>query len=253
MKIQNILRPKTYPAYIAHIRRIIQQIHKDAVISYAQEGEDIIIHRAFKHLKITKPTYLDIGAHHPTRLSNTYLFYTRGFSGVCVEPNPQLAKLFRKKRRRDIMLEVAIGTSTGNVTLHIVSDTSLSTVSDTQAIYFSGTSKHHITKNITVPQMTIMDVVHKYFTHPPSLISIDIEGLDFEVLKTINLNKYRPAVFCIETLTYDEHGGQRKLNEINEYMERYHYFQFADTFINTIFVDLYAWEKIQKIRKGNAK
>ncbi|MFM6249337.1 MAG: hypothetical protein ACKPEQ_09345, partial [Dolichospermum sp.] len=57
-------------------------------ISYSQCGEDLIINFIFNNLGIINPSYLDIGAHHPTYLSNTYSFYRKGCQGVCVEPDP---------------------------------------------------------------------------------------------------------------------------------------------------------------------
>ena len=253
MKMRNIFKLTLYPAYIAHARHIFRQIHKDATASYAQEGEDIIVLRAFKHLKILKPTYLDIGAHHPTILSNTYLFYREGFRGVCVEPNPKLVTLFQKLRPRDTVLAVAVGTTHGKVMLNMISDASLSTTSTVQAKYFSGLSKHTIENKIIVPQVTITEILQQYFTLPPDFVSIDIEGMDFEVLKTFNLDTFRPPIFCIETLTYDEYGNQRKLENIIIYMNNNDYFLFADTYVNTIFIDQRIWKKIQNIKKDSVK
>jgi hypothetical protein len=51
-------------------------------VSYSQCGEDILIDFVFKQLKIENPSYLDIGAHHPFHLNNTYYFYKNGSSGV---------------------------------------------------------------------------------------------------------------------------------------------------------------------------
>ena len=47
-------------------------------LSYAQSGEDLILAHLFYKLNIAKPTYLDIGANHPSFISNTYFFYLRG-------------------------------------------------------------------------------------------------------------------------------------------------------------------------------
>jgi hypothetical protein len=57
-------------------------------VSYSQCGEDIIINFILTCLKIDKPTYMDIGAHHPFRFSNTALFYEAGCHGINIEPDP---------------------------------------------------------------------------------------------------------------------------------------------------------------------
>ena len=54
-------------------------------------------------------TYLDIGANHPVRLNNTYLFYLRGYKGVLVEPNVSLCERLRAVRPRDTTLAAGIG------------------------------------------------------------------------------------------------------------------------------------------------
>ena len=51
-------------------------------IGYAQTGEDIVVAVIFDYIKHPKPTYLDVGAHDPVRLNNTFLFYLQGSRGV---------------------------------------------------------------------------------------------------------------------------------------------------------------------------
>ena len=57
-------------------------------ISYSQLGEDLIIEFVFNGIGINKINYLDIGAHHPIEINNTYLFYLKGSYGVLIEPDP---------------------------------------------------------------------------------------------------------------------------------------------------------------------
>ena len=67
------------------------------------------------------------------------------------------------------------------------------------------------------------------------------EGLDLEVLQSFDFNKCRPPVFCVETLTYTETEAVQKIPDIIKYMESHDYFVFADTYLNTIFVDKQRW------------
>ncbi len=243
MKIRNLFDPKRYPGYIEFLILSLRKLHKDSRSSFSQAGEDLLIRFAFRFLNITDSAYLDIGAHHPTHLSNTFNFYQNGSRGVCIEPNPALAKLFKKIRPRDTVLGVAVGTVKGETTLHIVSDNALSTISSVQAEYFSGTSKHVVAKEIRVSTRTVMDIISEYFpTTPPDLVSLDIEGMDLEVLKSFDFTRCRPPVFCVETLTYDETKAVHKIPEIIEYMTSRGYFIFADTYLNTIFVDKQRWD-----------
>lgn len=243
MKISNLFTPRRYPGYIEFLMLSFRKLHKDSRSSFSQAGEDLLIRFAFRFLNVTDSTYLDIGAHHPTHLSNTFKFYQNGSHGVCIEPNPSLAKFFKKIRPRDTVLEIAIGTTRGETLLHVISDNALSTTSPVQAEYFSGTSKYFVAKEIRVPTRTVMNIIEEYFpTIPPNLVSLDIEGMDLEVLKSFDFTKCRPPVFCVETLTYDETKAIHKIPEIIEYMTSQGYFVFADTYLNTIFVDKQHWD-----------
>jgi hypothetical protein len=69
----------------------------------------------------------------------------------------------------------------------------------------------------------------------PDFLSLDIEGLDLLVLKTINLKSNYPKVICVETTIYDGNKiDQKKSVEIIEFLRSNGYTIYADTFINTI-------------------
>lgn len=78
---------------------------------YSQEGEDVILARMFEHQ--SSGFYVDIGAHHPRRFSNTRLLAEKGWRGINVDPLPGVMKLFRKDRPADINLEIAISQARG--------------------------------------------------------------------------------------------------------------------------------------------
>jgi hypothetical protein len=67
-----------------------------AIKSYSQEGEDMILRRIFEGQE--KGFYVDVGAHHPRRFSNTYYFYKLGWAGVNLEPNPDALIAFKADR-----------------------------------------------------------------------------------------------------------------------------------------------------------
>src|SRR6476660_6140909 len=90
--------------------------------SYSQAGEDQIVRYIFQATGINQPTYLDIGANHPYICSNTYLFYSRGSRGVCVEPDEDCFALLKKSRKRDKLLQAAIGAKPGNADLYVFPD-----------------------------------------------------------------------------------------------------------------------------------
>src|SRR5579862_7473571 len=112
---------------------------RDAKRSYAQAGEDLIIDFVIQAMQIENVTYLDIGAHHPTKFSNTYLFYKRGFQGVVVEPDPELMGSIRRARPRDTCIEAGVGVqSTAGARLFVMSARTLNTFSEEEAKRYEG-------------------------------------------------------------------------------------------------------------------
>jgi FkbM family methyltransferase len=211
-------------------------------ISYAQCGEDLIVSFIFSGLKMSDWTYLDIGAHHPTQISNTYLFYKQGHRGVCVEPDPILFAEILRVRGEDVCLNVGVGVNDESAAdFFIMSSKSLNTFSKADAERYGAYHQENIEKVVRLPLVSINSLAEKYFKPHPNFISVDIEGLDFEVLKTFDFDRFRTEVFCVETLTYTTDKSERKMNEIIDLMTSAGYFTYADTYINTIFVKRDSW------------
>ena len=217
-----------------------------SVTSYSQSGEDIIIKNLLEnYFQKDKITYLDIGAYHPYNLSNTYIFYKNGSSGICIEPDNFLYEFYKEKRPNDICINAGIGVN-GNTEadFFIMSVKTLNTFSRDDAEYVQKEYGYNIQEVVKVKLLNINDIVLEYFNEPPDFVSLDVEGLDYEIIKTFDFNKCRPFVFCIETINFEEDRRKQKKNmEIINHMINNDYFIYGETFINTIFVDKKAWDK----------
>ena len=215
---------------------------KYAKVSYSQCGEDLILSSIFGALKIKKPSYIDIGAHDASYLSNTYLFYLNGSSGLCIEPNPYLLEKFKKKRKRDLCLNVGVGVSSAKeAPFYVMTSSTLSSFSKEEAERLVGYGHEKIKEVIQLPLISFKQAVETYLQGKPNLVSLDVEGLDLEILRSIDFSLCRPEVFCVETLTYTEDNSGVKITPIIEFMKNNGYFVYADTWVNTIFVDKAAW------------
>jgi len=211
--------------------------------SYSQSGEDLIVDFIFDTLKINTRHYLDVGAHDPTNLSNTYLFYSRGHRGVAVEPDPDLVNVFTKQRPEDTCLNVGVGEKKQRkVPFYLMEPSTLNTFSEKEAQtyqkYYPWTSLRKIVK---MPIVNINDVVKKHFKDGLDFLSIDTEGLDTAIIKSIDFKKYQPTVICVETAVYTGKSSLTKNQEIITYLRHNNYFVYADTFVNTIFVHYQIW------------
>ena len=225
-------------------RRLGKWVMPEAQYGYSQFGEDLILAHLFAQLEIKKPTYLDIGANEPRYISNTYYFYTRGSRGVLIEPNPYLYKKLKNYRPRDIVLNTGIGindTTEADFYMFPNYANGLNTFSEKEARHWEetgmkGLGKVAVEKVIKLPLIPINQVLEKYFKDKaPDFISLDVEGLDLEILKSLDFETYKPAVICVETLAYDENQKGFKLNNIIDFMSEKKYDVYADTSVNTIF------------------
>lgn len=205
--------------------------------SYSQAGEDQLVRYLFQSMGITNPTYLDIGANHPYICSNTFLFYSRGSKGVCIEPDEDCFSLLKKSRKRDTLLQAAVSSTPGTAELYVFPDpyTGWNTLSKTEAESRAQQTGVPIRKVLPIPVLHINDVMSKYFNPHPNFLSLDVEGLDLEILQSIDFTKYRPEVICVETVTFSMQQEEQKISAIAGFLLSKDYFIFGDTHINTIF------------------
>jgi FkbM family methyltransferase len=211
------------------------QVHGDE--SFSQAGEDLIVRFFFQVRGIGKITYLDIGANDPIELSNTYYFYRRGYRGVLVEPNVSLCEKLRAVRPEDTTLVAGIGaTSAKEADYYIMSQPGLNTFSKEEADHQTEVTKGRfsVKEVIKMPLLNINDVMIKYFRDAPTFLSVDTEGLDLEILKSINYERFRPNVICAETLVS---STSKMIPEIPEFMASRGYVARGGSFVNTVFVD----------------
>jgi len=207
--------------------------------SYAQCGEDLIID--FLALKFGWKTfsYLDIGTNHPKKFNNTYLFYKKGSRGVCVEPDKELVKSIRYYRKGDITLNVGLSSGKESMSdFYIMSVNTLNTFSKGDAEKLDKEGIYTIKEVVKVPLKNINAILSTSFKgKTPNLISIDVEGWNEEIIKSLDFDKHKPELLCLETVTFATDNTEKKIDSIIEFFKGKVYFVYADTFINTIFIN----------------
>jgi FkbM family methyltransferase len=209
------------------------------VRSFAQQGEDLIVAEMFRGpLRVPRPTYVDIGAHDPVIDSNTYYFYARGARGLLVEPNPTYAAKLRKERPGDDVLEAGIGPTEEDVfaDYYVVrGDGENNTFSKEQADAIVRQSGAQVIERVTkVMLMNVNQALAAHFANrAPDFLSIDTEGLDLAILRSLDFGRFRPRVVCAETCKMD--GSVEEA--IMELMKGHGYVVRGGTFVNTVFVD----------------
>jgi FkbM family methyltransferase len=168
--------------------------------SLAQEGEDLILARIFEHQD--RGTYVDVGAHHPLRFSNTHLLYRRGWRGVNIDAAPGSMRLFRKLRPRDVNLEVGIAATAEERPFYVFDEPALSTFDAERAKQLDH-PPYRITSIRQVRCAPLSTILREHSVTVIDLLTIDAEGFDFEVLQTLDWTATRPHVVLTEQFSRD--------------------------------------------------
>lgn len=169
-------------------------------LSFSQEGEDRLLSRFFEDKN--KGFYIDVGAHHPQWLSNTYYFYLKGWSGINIDAMPGCMNSFDKIRSKDINLEMAISNVEQELTYYEFNEPALNGFDKILSEERDKLEKYQITATHTIKTYQLSKILDKYLPVDQEIdfLSVDVEGLDLQVLQSNNWDKYRPKLVMAESL-----------------------------------------------------
>ncbi|MFC1582186.1 FkbM family methyltransferase [Planctomycetota bacterium] len=213
--------------------------------AYSQEGEDLILKRVLAS-KGRRGFFVDIGAHHPQRFSNTYIFYKKGWRGINVDAMPGSMEAFNELRPEDTNLEMGVSKQQAELTFYIFNDPALNGFSEVQArkIHDDPGNKFEIVREAKVSTMPLADLLDKHLPEGTAIdfMNVDVEGLDMEVLQSNNWDKYKPGIVAVESgcLTLDGLAD----DEVANYLSGKGYTPFAKTFKTVLYADAEFKEKL---------
>ena len=203
--------------------------------SYSQDGEDMIIRSFYEENMTHKGFFVDVGALHPFRFSNTMHFYEKGWRGINIEPTPNAIELFKKYRPNDIDLTLGIGETEQALTFYCFNEPALNTFSKAVAEERCLKPAYKITREIPVKVLPLAKVLDQYLPVGTGIdfMSIDVEGLDLQVLRSNNWNKYRPKYLLVEDPLSDVSKAAQ--SDICQYLSSLQYLLVAVTLRTLIF------------------
>ncbi len=177
--------------------------------SYSQWAEDALIRDYLKENGGIPPgwMYVDVGANHPTVISDTYLFYKSGYNGICVEPNVELADLFARFRPRDIVIPAAVAATRGLLKFYVTDNPVFSSLSEQ-------TLEDRVASVRLVPVITLDDLVPCFDLPGVFLLKVDTEGHDCAVL--VGATKLLQRTLVVLTETRDEQERQEHLRVLGD-------------------------------------
>jgi FkbM family methyltransferase len=166
--------------------------------SFAQEGEDILLWRLMDH-DHSIGTYVDVGCNHPFRMSNTAFFYQNGWSGVAIDPNPDFSQEFAKLRPRDHFFNCGVAEKAGLLTYSRFSEPLYNTFNEDKSNEVAE-KYSKLVERVKVPVRRLDEILSEVWPsgRDISFLSVDCEGLDYEVLKSHNFRSYPVDFVCVE-------------------------------------------------------
>ena len=178
----------------------IQKIYKNSFPNkhFAQFGEDIFVSIIFNDIK--NGYYVDIGAYHPYKGSLTYNLHKKGWQGINIDLSKSSIDLFRIARPRDINLNCAISSITGETFYYenspINQQNSLTKQNDNQ-------------KKVSINSFTLNDVINNHNIKEVDYINIDTEGNETEILRSVDFKKIKPILITVEDNSFIINSTQK--------------------------------------------
>ena len=181
--------------------------------SYAHSEEDLFILKKFKN---KKGFYVDVGCHHPTRLNNCHLLYKNGWNGINIDISEFSIRLFDIVRRKDININLAVSLKQKKVRFYY---------DKLMSLYISLNKRKELNRFREIESDTLTSIIDKtkYFNKKIDFLSIDAEGKDFEVLRSLNFKKYDPKYICIEIYSDKIVSFDIKKNEVYKFLIKKNY------------------------------
>jgi FkbM family methyltransferase len=202
-------------------------------LSYSQEGEDIILARMLSNVQ--SGFYVDVGAHHPFRFSNTYLFYLRGWRGINIDASPGSMALFDRYRPRDINIEALVGEGDELVKLYVFDEPALNTASEAvMRDRLVNAPAYKFTRELDLPSRRLTSILSSSLPENTQItfLTIDVEGLELEILESNDWDRFRPRIILVEQLNCDL--SQAGLHPTTSFLARKRYSLVYKT-LNTAF------------------
>ena len=171
-------------------------------ISLAQNFEDLVFEKLWNegHPK-AKGFYVDVGAHDPIRFSNTYRLYRQGWRGINIDPLPSCIKKFRKHRPEDINLNIGISDNTGEMDYYSFVEPAFNTTNPVRAEHVINSGYSKLKEKTVIRIDTLKNVLDSHLgAGQIDLLTMDVETMELQVLKSNDWDKYRPEFIIMESI-----------------------------------------------------
>lgn len=186
--------------------------------TFGQFGEDILINKILKD--IPNGNYLDLGSFHPMQFSNTFTLYLKGWRGVNIDGNSRMINLSKQVRPLDINVHAYLSDKKKDIYyIENEKNPAMNRLVDTVE-KLNDTEKPKLIKT-----SILNEILSKYKSHLKKLfyLNVDLEFNDLSILKTLDLEQYRPYLITIEVHNFQFY----QQNDICKFLNKYNYSIYA--------------------------
>lgn len=202
-------------------------------LSFGQLGEDLVLDRLLRSRSDDperKGFYVDVGAYHPVSHSVTALLYLKGWSGIAIDFSKESQKLFKKHRARDTFIKGVVGASHGETVSFFLA----AEHGDFSLVNSKYPASNGKSREIRAEQISLDVVLRENGVSKVDVLNLDIEGAEFEVLQSLDLDYFCPLVIVVEIHEPDIEGVLR--NPVTLLLQSMGYTLVASTIISHFFV-----------------
>lgn len=184
---------------------------RSARISYAHTGEDRLIESLLKPIITEKGFYVEVGCNEPIFISNTFSFYKKGWSGICIDANETLIKKYARLRPQDIAIAALVSNEKATRDYFIYANNVLSST-EQMNIDIKDEPGFEVVQTKKLQTESLTEILDR--CKAPAhfdLLSVDAEEHDLQVLQSLDFMKYTPKLIVVESETFDASAPQDDL------------------------------------------
>jgi FkbM family methyltransferase len=207
----------------AYLKRISKPKYKK---SYAQSGEDLILNLLFS--KVKHGFYVDVGANDPFFQSNTHFFYKKGWRGLNIDANAKSIKKLSRFRKRDLNVEALVSNRDEEIQYYYYEKSAYN------GCVFREDIPSKLLNSKKIKSISLTALILRWNIKDINFLSIDVEGLDLEVLESLDLANIRPQAIIIESFSSDLTNDID--SDISKHLQNFDYRYFCRTVTNTIYL-----------------
>jgi hypothetical protein len=132
-------------------------------------------------------------------------FHRLGWKGINIDANPDVIGLFDRMRPDDVNVCAGVSNSAGDLIFHMFDEPAVNTFDPHAAEELARHSSYHLLERRSIRMQRLAHILEARLPKGQmiDLMSIDVEGLDLEVMLSNDWDKFRARWLLVEARDFD--------------------------------------------------